>query len=220
MANLAEICSEDFFRELGFAIKAEYPTVIDNDNAGEWVQRSAKQLSVYTKLNYGKLIALDTFDLTTNDLVQFIASRYALSLGKIYEAIKKEYDPLANTSVKETENNSGTDTSKRGGSDSSSTTGSTSTHYATTFDNPNTENETGKTTYTGTGNVTYGRTDTLQHGKNVTRSKDGNIGVMPTQNLLNLEYETRLRRTMFNAVITCVCICLTSGVWECDDNEC
>ena len=60
----------------------------------------------------------------------------------------------------------------------------------------------------------YGKNLEMEYGREITKTKAGNIGVMPTQNLLELEYYTRLRMTLFDAVVRACCNTLGCGVWE------
>lgn len=207
--TLEDICDMAFFEALGDQLRAP---------AGMFIITNEQFLVLHMLVNYGKLKALDTFDNKSNTFIgTYVGKRFAISLEKIYATLTANYDPLANTSVVETEEKDGEDKNTRGGTDTSTVLSSISTHSATTFDNPTTENETGKTSSTGSSKVDYGRTDTMEYDTVVTKRKDGNIGVMPTQQLLELEVDMRIRRTFFEAIATCVCIALSSGVWEDDD---
>ena len=62
----------------------------------------------------------------------------------------------------------------------------------------------------------YGKTLTMDYGKSIEHTKQGNIGVMPTQQLLQLEYYSRMRMTLFEAVVRACTNALGSGVWEVD----
>lgn len=207
--TLEQICDMSFFEALGDQIQAP---------AGQFIIANEQMLVLHMLVNYSGLKALEGFDDKTNTFIgTYVGKRFAASLEKIYAALTATYDPLANTSVVETEVKDGEDKNTRGGRDDSSVTDSTTLHYSTTFDDPSTEKETGKTESTSKGKVEYGRTDTIEYDTTVTKHKDGNIGVMPTQQLLEMEVDMRIRRTFFDVIATCVCLALSSGVWEDDD---
>lgn len=210
---MTDITTVEFFQQLGNAIGGD---------AGTFINTCAGALNLHFLTHFAGLYALPAFATTsvmTDEIrARYCAYRFGLSAQKVFEALNQEYDPLANTSVTETEKNDGSDVARRSGTDTNSVTSSQSTHYATTFDSP-TEKETGRTNSTGSGNVTYGRVDTLEHGKEVTKTKDGNIGVMPTQDLLRSEFYTRIRMTMFEFLSVTICMCFSAGVWECDEND-
>lgn len=210
--KITDITTVEFFQQLGDAIGGD---------AGTFINTCAGALNLHFLTHFAGLYALPAFETTsvmTDEIrARYCAYRFGLSAQKVYEALNKEYDPLANTSVTETEMNDGSDVARRTGTDTNSVISSQSTHYATTFDSP-TEKETGKTSSSGSGSVTYGRVDTIEHGKEVTKTKDGNIGVMPTQELLKMEYLTRIKLTMFEFLSVTICMCFSAGVWECGEN--
>lgn len=213
---LTDVANTTFFNALANAFPVPTP---GENSIKQFIGAEVENLALHVQLNYPnlKLLSTITEDMTESTLANYVYGRFGISLQKIYLALYTQYDALANTSVTETEAATGQDTVSKTGTDTSTVTNSTSTHYATTFDNPSLERETGKTETDSTGTVDYGSTNTLGYGKTVTKTKNGNIGVMPTQDLVRLEYETRMRYRIFDAIITCVCICLSSGVWECDE---
>lgn len=210
---ITDITTVEFFRQLGDAIGGD---------AGTFINTCAGALNLHFLTHFAGLYALPAFETTsvmTDEIrARYCAYRFGLSAQKVYEALNKEYDPLANTSVTETETNGGSDVASRTGTDTNSILSSQSTHYSTTFDSP-TEKETGRTDSSGSGSTTYGRVDTIEHGKEVTKTKDGNIGVMPTQELLKMEYLTRIKLTMFEFLSVTICMCFSAGVWECGEND-
>lgn len=207
--TLEQICDMSFFEALGDQVRA---------SAGQFIIANEQMLVLHILVNYSGLKALEGFDDKSNTFIgTYVGKRFAASLEKIYAALTATYDPLANTSVVETEEKDGEDKNTRGGRDDSSVTNSRTLHYSTTFDDPSTEKETGKTESTSTGKVEYGRTDTVKYDTTVTKHKDGNIGVMPTQQLLEMEVDMRIRRTFFDVIATCVCLALSSGVWKDED---
>lgn len=211
MMTMSELCSESFFTYLGTIIQ---------EPLGSFIRLQAKYLNLHMTIHYPDLLVLKNVeDKDPDDLATYVNARFGTSMAKVYAALTAEYDPLANTSVTETEVHTGSDTNRRTGTDTTSQTGHNTTHYSTSFDEPSDEKETGKTTFSGTGSVQYGRTDTLEHGESVTKTKDGNIGVMPTQDLVKLEYYNRIKMTMFEFITTCLCICFSSQVWRCDDDN-
>lgn len=205
---MTDITTVSFFQELGTAV---------GGTAGEFISDCAGALNLHFLAHYSGLYALPAFAATsvmTDEIrARYCAYRFGLSAQKVFDALNAEYDPLANTSVTETESNDGTDVARRTGTDTSNLTNSSTTHYGTTFDSP-TEHETGKSSSTAASSVTYGRTDTIEHGKEVTKTKNGNIGVMPTQDLMGLEYRARIRMNMFEFLSVVLCMCFSCGVWE------
>lgn len=206
--KLTDICDAAFFTAMGGAI---------GGTAGTYIESNKTDLVMHIIVNYSGLLSVDSFSTsTTSQAGAYIGRMYALSLQKIFDALNKQYDPLANTDVVETEEKDGQDKNTRGGTDTSTVVSSLSTHSATTFDS-STQNPTGQTSSSGSSTMGYGRTDTLEYDTTITRRKSGNIGVMSTQELLDKEYDIRIRRTFFEAITTCIVVSLSLGLWESDE---
>lgn len=206
--KLTDICDAAFFTAMGGAI---------GGTAGTYIESNKADLVMHIIVNYSGLLSVDSFSTsTTSQAGAYIGRMYAVSLQKIFDALNKQYDPLANTDVVETEEKDGQDKNTRGGTDTNTVVSSLSTHSATTFDSSN-QNPTGQTSSSGTSTMGYGRTDTLEYDTTITRRKSGNIGVMSTQELLDKEYDIRIRRTFFEAITTCIVVSLSLGLWESDE---
>lgn len=206
--KLTDICDAAFFTAMGGAI---------GGTAGAYIESNKNDLVMHIIVNYSGLLSVDSFSTSsTSQAGAYIGRMYAVSLQKIFDALKKQYDPLANTDVVETEEKDGQDKNTRGGTDTSTVVSSLSTHSATTFDS-SAQHPTGQTESSGTSTLGYGRTDTLEYDTTVTRRKSGNIGVMSTQELLDKEYDIRIRRTFFEAITTCIVVSLSLGLWESDE---
>lgn len=206
--KLTDICDAAFFTAMGSAISG---------TAGAYIESNKTALVMHIIVNYSGLLSVDSFSTsTTSQAGDYVGRMYALSLQKIFDALNKQYDPLANTDVVETEEKDGQDKNTRGGTDTSTVVSSLSTHSATTFDS-STQNPTGQTESSGSSTMEYGRTDTLEYDTTITRRKSGNIGVMSTQELLGKEYDIRIRRTFFEAITTCIVVSLSLGLWESDE---
>ena len=206
--KLTDICDNAFFTAMASAI---------GGTAGNYIETQKANLVMHIIVNYAGLLSVDSFSTSsTTQAGAYVGRMYAVSLQKIFDALNKQYDPLANTDVVETEEKDGQDKNTRGGTDTSTVVNSLSTHSATTFDSSN-QKPTGKTESSGTSTLGYGRTDTLEYDTTITRRKSGNIGVMSTQELLDKEYDIRIRRTFFEAITTCIVVSLSLGLWESDE---
>lgn len=208
MVKLTDICDNAFFTAMASAV---------GGTAGNYIETQKANLVMHIIVNYAGLLSVDSFSTSSSAQAgAYVGRMYAVSLQKIFDAINKQYDPLANTDVVETEEKDGQDKNTRGGTDTSTVVSSLSTHSATTFDS-STQNPTGQTSSSGTSTLGYGRTDTLEYDTTITRRKSGNIGVMSTQELLDKEYDIRIRRTFFEAITTCIVVSLSLGIWESDE---
>lgn len=205
--KLTDICDNAFFTTFGFAVGGD---------AGAYITSNLTSLVIYIKLKFDGLIATNVFVGSVAQPGAIVGRKYATSLNKIYNALVANYDPLANTDVVETEEKDGKDKNTRGGTDTSTVVSSLSTHSATTFDS-GTQKPTGQTDSSGTSTIGYGRTDTLEYDTTITRRKSGNIGVMSTQELLEREYNLRLKYTFYDAIAKCIVKELSLGIWESDD---
>lgn len=206
--KLTDICDYAFFTAMASAI---------GGTAGNYIETQKANLVMHIIVNYAGLLSVDSFSTSsTTQAGAYVGRMYAVSLQKIFDALNKQYDPLANTDVVETEEKDGKDKNTRGGTDTSTLVSSLSTHSATTFDS-STQQPTGQTSSKGSSTIGYGRTDTLEYDTTVTRRKSGNIGVMSTQELLDKEYDIRVRRTFFEAITTCIVVSLSLGLWESDE---
>lgn len=206
--KLTDICDNAFFTAMASAI---------GGTAGTYIETNKANLVMHIIVNYAGLLSVDSFSTSsTAQAGAYVGRMYAVSLQKIFDALNKQYDPLANTDVVETEEKDGQDKNTRGGTDTSTIVSSLTTHSATTFDS-STQNPTGQSSSSGTSTMGYGRTDTLEYDTTVTRRKSGNIGVMSTQELLDKEYDIRVRRTFFEAITTCIVVSLSLGLWESDE---
>lgn len=225
--RLSEVCNTEFFEHLAMCFAPdEICRTFLNNNAGD--------IADYMNMEYYYLQALDRLP---EEPYRVVGSRYARSLERIAIALTKIYNPLHNVDVTETEDTSGADTHTYSGEDTNTVTNArTDTNYeqqtnssltsGSTFDDTaeanmkpisKTEHEFSTrqdSTTNGTATTEFGKELTMGYGRSVEKTRQGNIGVMPTQNLLQLEYNTRLRMTLFDAIIRACVSTLGSGVWE------
>lgn len=225
---LSEVCDEGFFLSMS--------TLFDSDSiVRAFLQTEYASLGQHMCSFFNKLPMMDGIDDETANVLVY--ARFSTSLERIAIALTKQYNPLHNVDVTEIETNSGTDSHTYGGQDDTSVTKSSQgVHYeqlhnssltsSSTFDNTS-ENDmkpVSKTEHqfetqqntngSAVSKVEYGKTLDMDYGREIERTKQGNIGVMPTQNLLQLEYNTRLRMTLFDAIIRATVTTLSCGVWE------
>lgn len=225
---MSDVCDEAFF----IALNQAFPP---GSAISGFLTEYYKELAVHFIVNYSKLPVLEY--LPEEGLANIVAARYGHSLERIGLALYQEYNPLHNTDVEERETNDGSDNHHYTGTDtnrvqrnhtktnydqltnSALTSGSTYDDTAEDHMKPisKTEHEflTEQTSDNdGVATTEYGKNLEMEYGREVTKTKAGNIGVMPTQNLLELEYYTRLRMTLFDAVVRACCNTLGCGVWE------
>ena len=225
---MSDVCNEAFF----IALNQAFPP---GSAIAAFLTEYYKELAVHFIVNYSKLPVLEY--LPEEGLANIVAARYGHSLERIGLALYQSYNPLHNTDVEEKETNDGSDNHYYTGTDTNrvqrnhtkvdynqltnSALTSGSTYDDTDEDHmkplSKTEHEfhTDQTTDNdGVATTEYGKNLEMEYGREVTKTKAGNIGVMPTQNLLELEYYTRLRMTLFDAVVRACCNTLGCGVWE------
>lgn len=225
---LSEVCDAAFFNSMS--------SLFDESSiVRAFLQNEYESLGAHMGAFFNKLPMMDGIDPVFANVLVY--SRFSTSLERIAIALTKQYNPLHNVDVTENESNSGTDTHTYSGSDSTSVTNvRTVTNYeqmtnssltsSSTFDNTLVDEmkPVSKTEHkfkTQQGSTTNGSTATqfgkglsMGYGREIERTKQGNIGVMPTQNLLQLEYNTRFRMTLFDAIIRATVTTLSCGVWE------
>lgn len=225
--RLSEVCDTEFFEHLAMFFDPD-------EICRTFLVNNASDIADYMNMEYYYLQAMDRLP---EEPYRVVGSRYAKSLERIAVALTKLYNPLHNVDVTETEDTSGADTHTYSGTDtnraqnvstvtdyeqvsnSSLTSGSTFDDTAEANMKPisKTEHEfntTQTSTTNGATTTEFGKKLTMGYGRGVEKTRQGNIGVMPTQNLLQLEYNTRLRMTLFDAVIRACVATLGSGVWE------
>lgn len=207
---LTDICTQEFFQELG--------TIISG-TAGNYIMTYRSSLEVHFIVNYSGLKSLTGYDNIDNaHIAHYIGHRYKESIQKVFDALNIEYNPIANYKMDTTETHSGEDSNERSGSDTaSSVTPSKTTHYATTFEDRTTDRKTGVVEHEYSAEVEYGRTDTLTHGHVIETNKEGNNGIRPIQEVLDMEIDMRIRRNMFEFIASCVVYSLSCGMWESDE---
>lgn len=229
---LSEFCNEAFFITLLQYIDSE-----TQPNIYTFIENEADSLGAFMEAEYRSLPII--YDYSKVEAAKLLVSRYSNSLERIAIALTRVYNPLHNVDVTENETNSGTDTHTYGGTDTNTITrASQGTHYeqlqnssltsGSTFDDTVEDNmkPISKTEHnfetqqnvngSSSSELEYGKTLDMDYGREVEKTRKGNIGVMPTQNLLQLEYYTRIRMTLFDAVIRATVNTLGSGVWSDD----
>lgn len=225
---LGDYCNEQFFNQLASQFDSE-------STVGNFIADNAQHLAYHMKAFFKTLPII--FEYGEYEAPILVYSRFSTSLERIAIALTRQYNPLHNVDVTETETNSGTDSHTYGGTDTTTLTRSSQgIHYeqlknesltsGSTFDDTDESNmkpisktehdfETQQNTNSsGLADVEYGKTLDMEYGRQIDKTKQGNIGVMPTQNLLQLEYNTRFRMTLFDAVVRAVVTTLSCGVWE------
>lgn len=225
---MSDVCDEAFFNALNQA----FPP---GSAISAFLTEYYKELAVHFIVNYSKLPVLEY--LPDEGLADIVAARYGRSLERIGLALYQNYNPLYNTDVEEKETNEGSDNHHYTGTDtnrlqrnhtksnyeqtdnSALTSGSTYDDTVETNMKPISKTEhkfktEQITDNDGVATIEYGKNLEMDYGRKVTKTKAGNIGVMPTQNLLELEYHTRLRMTLFDAVVRACCNTLGCGVWS------
>lgn len=206
--KLTDLCDTAFFTAMASAI---------GGTAGTYIETNKANLVMHIIVNYAGLLSVDSFSTSsTTQAGAYVGRMYAVSLQKIFDALNQQYDPLANTDVVETEEKDGEDKNTRGGTDTSTLVSSLTTHSATSFDS-SVQNPTGQSSSTGSSTMGYNSSNTIKYDTTITRRKSGNIGVMSTQELLDKEYDIRIRRTFFEAITTCIVVSLSLGLWESDE---
>jgi len=225
---LSEVCDAAFFNSMS--------SLFDETSIVRgFLQNEYESLGAHMGAFFNKLPMMDGIDPTFANVLVY--SRFSTSLERIAIALTRQYNPLHNVDVSETETNSGTDSHTYGGKDDTNVTKSSqgvnyeqlhnsSLTSGSTFDNTveadmkpisKTEHEfetQQNTNASASSEVSYGKTLDMDYGREIERTKQGNIGVMPTQNLLQLEYNTRFRMTLFDAIIRATVTTLSCGVWE------
>ena len=227
---LSEFCDEAFFITLLQYIDSESQPIIYS-----FIENEADSLGAFMEAEYRSLPLI--YDYSKVEAAKLLVSRYSSSLERIAIALTRVYNPLHNVDVTENETNSGTDTHTYGGTDTNTITrASQGTHYehlqnssltsGSTYDDTTEANlkPISKTEHkfetqqnvngSSSSELEYGKTLDMDYGREVEKTRKGNIGVMPTQNLLQLEYYTRIRMTLFDAVIRATVNTLGSGVWS------
>ena len=205
---LTDICNEGFFEHMGIAV---------GGTAGTFIGDNKKNLMMYVKVNFSGLIATDAFPTSPiADIGLYVGKIYARSLQRIFDVLNADYDPLANKDLTFTEEKDGTDTVNATANSNSHVTNNTTTHYATTFENTSLEQAppTGKSTFVNDATAGGGSNATTTYDTILTPREKGNIGVMKAQELVSSEVALRMTHTFYNAVITCVVIELSGGVWR------
>ena len=225
---LGDYCNEQFFDLLAAQFDSE-------SIVGNFIADNAQHLAYHMKAFFATLPII--FEYGEYEAPILVYSRFSTSLERIAIALTRQYNPLHNVDVTETETNSGTDTHTYGGTDTSTLSRSSQgVHYeqlknesltsGSTFDDTDVSNmkpisktehdfETQQNTNSSAStDLEYGKTLDMDYGRQIDKTKQGNIGVMPTQNLLQLEYNTRFRMTLFDAVVRAVVTSLSCGVWE------
>lgn len=224
---LSDLCDGTFFSD--FAMHFDPDSIMRG-----FLNLHYDELALHMLVNYFNLPALKSIP---DSPTAYVYARFGHSLERIAKALYDNYNPLHNTDVTETEKNSGKDNHEYGGSDNHEiltahqegtyaqtenlaiTSGSTYDNTAVNDMKPISKTEHQfSTENTSEGNsestIEYGKTLEMQYGRVIEKSKQGNIGVMPTQNLMQLEFYARFRLTLFDAIVRACVTTLSSGVWE------
>ena len=229
LTQLSEICDKQFFTHLSGMYQP-------GDIIAGFLDTYSDELAVHFLVNYSKMPIMEGL-VGRSDQYKLVYARFGKSLLELAKTLYQEYNPLHNVDVTEVESNEGSDTHTYSGTDTTTLVRQhTGTEYeqtensaltsGSTYDNTNVADmkPISKTTHeftteqgtdsTGESTVEYGKELEMEYGRETTKTRKGNVGVMPTQDLLTLEYYTRMRITLFSAVVRACCETLASGVWE------
>lgn len=224
---MSDVCTQEFFES--FAMRFD-----PDAKCRTFLTNNASSLAIHMQINYNKLPVMN--GLPSSGLDAYVFSRYGFNLERIAEALFQLYNPLHNTDVEEKETNDGSDNHHYTGADTNRVqrahsetkyeqTSNSALTSGSTYDDTveanmkpisKTEHEfnTEQTTDTdGVSTLEFGKNLEMEYGREITKTKKGNIGVMPTQNLLQLEYYTRMRMTLFEAIVRACCNTFGCGVW-------
>lgn len=231
---LSDICNAAFFNNMSVMFDLSSPI-------SGFLADYADELALHMKVYFNKLPVMEDLPkIYGTKLYKLVVARYGKSLERIAVALNQVYNPLHNYDMHEDVTNDGEDNHEYGGSDTTdvtnaeqhtdySTTVNSSLTSGSTYDNTivddmkpisKTEHElTTDTDVTGSSSseIGYGKTLKMEYGRTIATDRKGNIGTTPTQKLLEMEYYTRMRLTLFDAVVRACCNSLGCGVWS-DDN--
>lgn len=231
---LSDICDATFFSNMSAMFTLSSPIA-------SFLAEYANELALHMKVYFNKLPVMEDLPkIYGTQLYKLVVARYGKSLERIAVALNQVYNPLHNYDMHEDVENSGEDNHTYGGTDTTditnaeqhtdySSTVNSSLTSGSTYDNTNvdemkpiskTEHElTTDTDVTSSSSseIGYGKTLQMEYGRTIATDRSGNIGTTPTQKLLEMEYYTRIRLTLFDAVVRACCNSLGCGVWS-DDN--
>lgn len=186
MKKMAEICTVNFFNELGVQIKLD-GTFGDSEwaeNCGQFIQDYKLQLYNHILLHYN-MDAMEIEEYTPNDYAQkYFYPLYGRELIRVYHTLFIDYNPLANTDVTTSESYNDTSSNTRTydssydrtGIDSVVASGEDNHNYETeenttedkltTYDDTANYNPTAKSEQSDKGNskTEYGKTLTSNYG--------------------------------------------------------
>lgn len=203
--TIEQICTDDFFIAFGAAVAGD---------AGQYISHDAIELQLFFRVEYYDFPVVDPFNVPNPniaDIATYLGMMYSTSLNRIYRANTQEYDPLSNTYSRETEKYSGTDTNTGTRNGTSELNNSLSESGSTTYDST-AYKPVNKTS--GNANSTENQTynDSFTHGKTIERERDGNIGVVSVQTMINQEFALRLKFNMYHVIAAIIIRELCTGV--------
>lgn len=231
---LSDICDATFFNNMSAMFTVSSPI-------SGFLAEYANELALHMKVYFNKLPVMEDLPkIYGAELYKLVVARYGVSLERIAVALNQEYNPLHNYDMHEDVENTGEDNHTYSGEDTTnvtdaqqhtdySTTVNSSLTSGSTYDNTvvndmkpisKTEHElTTETDVNGSSSseIEYGKKLRMEYGRTIATDRKGNIGTMPTQKLLEMEYYARIRLTLFDAVVRACCNSLGCGVWS-DDN--
>ena len=231
---LSDICDATFFNNMSAMFTLSSPIA-------SFLAEYANELALHMKVYFNKLPVMEDLPkIYGTQLYKLVVARYGKSLERIAVALNQVYNPLHNYDMNENVVNAGGDGHIYGGIDSTNVTQAqqhtdytstvnSSLTSGSTYDNTNvaemkpiskTQHELNTDTDVNGSSSTiigYGKTLTMNYGRIIATDRSGNIGTTATQKLLEMEYYTRMRLTLFDAVVRACCNSLGCGVWS-DDN--
>lgn len=226
--KISEKCTESFFVALGTAVSSvnrregNYKIEV-----GGYITSIAKSLYLHILIHSNFEILPQYVELEQYEICRYLADIYTSEWQRLMDLELKDYDPLYNKDLIEEEKTSGEDTLKRDDTSHASANSTftrndeSSASSSTTYDSdsyvPTSKlvNEGGSTSE-GSADTTLDRTDKTMYGKTTTFTSKGNIGVMSTQELYQLEINLRLTKHLEDMIIACIVDSMISGVFSDD----
>lgn len=230
---LSDICDATFFNNMSGMFTLSSPI-------SGFLADYSDELALHMKVYFNKLPVMEDLPkIYGTQLYKLVVARYGKSLERIAVALNQVYNPLHNYDMHEDVTNDGEDNHEYGGSDTTDVTNAEQhTDYTSTVNSSLTSGSTyddttvanmkpiSKTEHqlntdtdvkgSSSSEIGYGKTLKMEYGRTIATDRSGNIGTMPTQKLLEMEYYTRMRLTLFDAVVRACCNSLGSGVWSDD----
>lgn len=203
--KMSDITTTQFF--------AEVASEINDDKFSPWMGNHADELHLHCIAHIGDMGILEPYKVPPiHDLAKYFAHVWKISLVRIFETLTEQYEPLANTFLKEKVTHSGTDVTDMDTTNSSNVTSNTSTSSSTTFDS-STFHPVGKNENTSSAGGSGTMDNRYTHGHIIETERDGNIGTKPTQEMVGLEVDTRMNISLYILITDMLRKSFCNGTW-------